>query len=416
MRNLLLAFGLVLLRADASLQDVIATQTTFNPTGNHHLAPSPTNAPLRARANTVDSNICGYFMGTNYWAWYYNNPATTCFWNSDAKIVGADAVPKTKCVDGEQLSISSCSTCLDEVQCSSTAPYCGTFYYSDDYSAYICTSDTSVTFQLQPTWSGMTDVIAFPIFTGKNGISTGTQSPLGSPLPTHTEIDAPATPSDSAQSNPNSLPSSNPQSTSDSTPSSSTSSTSNTKSTPVGAIVGGVIGGLALVGIFALAVIFFVIRSRRQRQGLTPSHQLPQNGFGNSGPTSLPPMQAYNQQPGFAQGGLAPHLLPNQHSFQQPEQSKPGPDLLQQPTQPELDSRNQPVFSQQHPVQPELDSRGQTALSHNHPVQGELDSNTPSNVLQGAYQQNYQPSQAELEHPNRGPQQLRGSSVLYEAP
>jgi hypothetical protein len=163
-------------------------------------------------------------------------------------------------------------------------------------------------------------------------------------------------------------------------------------------------------------------------------------------------MQGYNQQPGFAQGGLAPQFLPNQQSLQQSEQTKPEPDLLQQPTQPELDSRNQPAFSQQHPVQPELDSRnqpafsqqhpvqpeldsrnqpafsqqhpvqpeldsrGQTALPYNQPVQGELDSNTPSNSHQGSYQQHYQPSQAELEHPNRGPPQLRGSSVLYEAP
>lgn len=66
MRNLLLTFGLVYLRADASVQDVIATQTTYDPTNNHDLAPSPTEAALIERAEAIAPNICGFFMGTNY--------------------------------------------------------------------------------------------------------------------------------------------------------------------------------------------------------------------------------------------------------------------------------------------------------------------------------------------------------------
>lgn len=316
----------------------------------------------------------------------------------------------------------------------------------------------------------MTDVINFPIYTGINGISTGTQYPLGYPTPTDTGTTMRTTPSESAPTDLNSLSSSNPLSTSSSTPPSTTSSTSNSKSVPVGAIVGGVIGGVAVIAIFAFAVIFFVVRSRRQRQGSIPSHQLPQGKFGNSGPNSLPPMQlyhdpstqAYNQPSGFPQGGLAPHLLPNQqikpeldsHTVNQAgvvqgvsvspslqNQPTPPPPPPQQPTQPELDSFNRPALPQQQPIQPELDSRNQPAFSLQHPIQseldshsqmtlpqyqpvsGELDSHTQSDMRQGAYQQpnqtalpHYQPSQAELEHPNRGPQQLGHNAGIYEAP
>lgn len=66
MRNLLVPLGLVLLRADVSLQNVIAAQTISNTIGNYYAAPRPTEAPLRERADSVPVNYCGFFTGTNY--------------------------------------------------------------------------------------------------------------------------------------------------------------------------------------------------------------------------------------------------------------------------------------------------------------------------------------------------------------
>ncbi|KFY09635.1 hypothetical protein V491_08055 [Pseudogymnoascus sp. VKM F-3775] len=151
------------------------------------------------------------------------------------------------------------------------------------------------------------------------------------------------------------------------------------------------------------------------------------------------PIQAYNQQSGYSQGGLAPNLLPNQQikpeldshianqggliqgeSVSPPLQTQPTPQPPPHPTQPKIDSRNKPALSLQHPIEAELGS--QMTLPQCQPFRGELDSHTQSDLRQEAYQQpnqtalsHYQHPQAELEHPNRGPPQLGHGSVIYEA-
>jgi hypothetical protein len=150
MRHLLLPLLLHILNANLSLQDELAARTTTSDTAsNYDLAPSPTvgacdlnGCELRRRADSVPPNICGWFSGSGYGKctlfarpnsqlpklplliqlrilldgrWSYYNPIVTCFWNSDAKIIGNGVPPHTQCVDSAQLSTWSCSTCSGSV-------------------------------------------------------------------------------------------------------------------------------------------------------------------------------------------------------------------------------------------------------------------------------------------------------------
>lgn len=139
-------------------------------------------------------------------------------------------------------------------------PYCLTFLYGHDYSAFLCHSDRDVTWTMAPTWSDLDTPIAFPIYSGSNGISTGTQYPSGYESPTTTtntddsSTSQTASSSSSSDSSSGSATSTNPTATS--TPETDSSPT------PVGAIVGGVIGGLAVIGI-VVCVIVYLLRRRK---------------------------------------------------------------------------------------------------------------------------------------------------------
>lgn len=160
---------------------------------------------------------------------------------------------------------------------------------------------------MEPTWSGILDPIAFPIFTGTMGISTGTQYPPGYSSPSTTTPSTP--PPGSSQATATTLspgPLSNPSPT--------PTNTSHSSSTPAGAIAGGVVGGLAvLVG----AVAFFIIKRRRQAnprsvQVQSPPHyeaQDPPQEFhkaeldGQQSVTSLPLVHLGNVSP-YTKGSL----------------------------------------------------------------------------------------------------------------
>lgn len=113
-----------------------------------------------------------------------------------------------------------------------------------------------MTWTMEPTWSGMQSPILFPIYTGSKGISTGTQYPPGYRSVTETSEESSSTTDTST---------SEPSDTDTDADTASTSSSSSSSSVPVGAIVGGVVGGLAAIGIFAFAVIYLIIHSRRKR-------------------------------------------------------------------------------------------------------------------------------------------------------
>ncbi|KFX88420.1 hypothetical protein V490_07649 [Pseudogymnoascus sp. VKM F-3557] len=222
------------------------------------------------------------------------------------------------------------------------------------------------------------------------------------------------------------------------TTSSSTHPASNSKPVPVGAIVGGVVGGLAVIALFAFAVIVFIIRSRRNRQsnpGPSP-HQSPQDEYIKPELNPQNPPQPYFPPPSFSQGEPALHPQPNQQAFQQ-----------QQPLNPELDSHTPaPAYHQQSfiPGQQPPQELGQQTLQQQQPPSPELDSHTPTQAYpqhasipiqqppQELGQQNFQqqqPYQTELDSrttnpiysqhpwiPGQVPPQLRDGATVYEAP
>ncbi|KAF9890852.1 hypothetical protein FE257_005428 [Aspergillus nanangensis] len=294
-------------------------------------APLPTEAPVeklekRAVVN-ISPNICGWFSGSTIGGepvlWSYYNTATTCFWNSDYKIVGDDYPIKTTCVEDGSQNVGS-----NVLQC-------------QDYRAYVCASSSGLRYQMEPTYDGFTTPIAFPTFTGSDGISVGTQYPGDSPTPTS------STSSESTSSSTSSDFSSSTDSSS-SSPTSSSSAASDklkSKSVPVGPIVGGVIGGLAVVGIIACAIIFMVIRSRKRNNANVP----PQPNAENQPPTSdMQKTDAFQPgaepfQPGAGQFGYPPQ-------FQSHGVPPPGANVeLYAPERSELDPQTRFVLPNQHP-------------------------------------------------------------------
>ncbi|KFZ16760.1 hypothetical protein V502_04926 [Pseudogymnoascus sp. VKM F-4520 (FW-2644)] len=453
-----------------SFQNVLAPRTTSGSPLGHDATPipTPTEAPcasngseLRRRAaESIPPNICGWFPGARGDMWTYKDPTLTCYWNSDFNIVGNALPVQTACVDGAELN--SCSTCSGDVlKCSSTASYCATFLYGLSYNAYMCVTESGIRYTLQSTPDGMTGPIAFPVYTGKRGISTGIQDPSGYPIESRT-IETDSLPSPSSTDSPTSTPTGpstdSPTSTPTSSfldPSTTPSKKASSTSAPVGAIVGGVVGGVFFIALVVGIVLFFVIRSRRNKQNnlSPPPHQPPQNGFGNPPVNPYPPIQQYYPQPNN------PQPNPNQHAFPP-----------QQLTNPELDSRlvNQQGFTQgavshiqpnqhtpspQHPTAPELHSnqlnvsqgispselsQNQSAIPQQQPTAPELQGNQPNFGQGGSPSELYQnqpaavlqqqPTQSELDSrpvnqayqqvfaSNRQSPQMRDNSRIHEAP
>lgn len=305
----------------------------------------------------------------------------------------------------------------------------------------------------------MTAPIAFPVFTGRRGISTGIQYPSDYPIESRT---IPTSSYESTESIESTESTDSPISTPTNSlfdPSTTPSKEASSKSTPVGAIVGGVIGGVFLIALIAGIVFFLVIYSRRKNQNLAqPSHQPPQDGFGNPQVNPHPTMQQYYPPPNNPQGAFVPQAIPIQHgsppqqpenreeymvnqqgfnqvavSHIQPNQHTPSP---QQPTAPELHGnqlnanqglypselpQNQSAVPQQQPTALELHGNqtnfGEgpspselyqdqpTAVSQQQSIQTELDSR-PANqaYLQQVFASNGQ-------HP-----QMRDGSNIHEAP
>ncbi|KAJ5999618.1 hypothetical protein N7481_000027 [Penicillium waksmanii] len=213
------------LHADLShaILDDIAPRTKFPPTatlGPDFIAEPTPFKNLSKRADHIPPNFCGWFSGSDY----------------------------------------------------GTRPYCATFTYGSDYRSFVCMSEKDVEYQLEPYWEGFSDPIAFPVYTGSSGISTGTQYPVGY----FASVSSTRSDSDSGTSKDSGSTSSTTQGNTGS------SSDHGGSSSPIGAIVGGVIGGLALISLIVGAIILFVGRGRRRRQG---QHHQDSLGFQN-GPES----------------------------------------------------------------------------------------------------------------------------------
>lgn len=172
----------------------------------------------------------------------------------------------------------------------------------------------------------MQSPILFPIYTGSKGISTGTQYPPGYQSVTGTSEGD----DDELPSKTNTWITANEDSQSTSTVDSAdepsdtdTDTDTASSSVPVGAIVGGVVGGLAAIGIFAFAVIYLLIHSRRKRHNT----ELQSQGHGQ-------PPEIQKTQQGYVQPDMPP---PSEVS---------GQGAALSPGQPELPSTPRPsLFS-----------------------------------------------------------------------
>jgi hypothetical protein len=153
----------------------------------------------------------------------------------------------------------------------------------------------------------MLDPIAFPIFTGTMGISTGTQYPPGYPSPsTATPSTSPS--SQATTTNPNPGPLSNPSPT-------PTITSHSSSPTPAGAIAGGVVGGLA---VFVGAVAFLIIRRRRQAslrsvQVQSPPHYEAQDPRQEFHKAELDGQQSVTSLPLVQLGNVSPHTKDSLH-------------------------------------------------------------------------------------------------------
>lgn len=182
---------------------------------------------------------------------------------------------------------------------------------------------------MEPFWAGFSEPIAFPVYTGSNGVSTGTQYPPG-----YSTTGATTANSDSDSKSTSSSQGNAASSTSGSDP-----TNHRDNSTPVGAIVGGVIGGLALIGLFTGAIVYFaVVRPRKQREAqpgpqdppnyTSPPNQPLKTGFSPQNvvsqypsPQSYPQNPAMQQVPGYEYGT----------QFHRPDLASPGELSVNQP-------------------------------------------------------------------------------------
>jgi hypothetical protein len=156
-------------------------------------------------------------------------------------------------------------------------PYCGTILYPSGYQGHAnCQPSSGVIVNVDFTYTGLTQPIDIPIYTGAKGISTGTQYPPGYPTPVTVSAAASTTTEAGGL-----IITEAGGSTITAASGSIVTSTSAGSSTPVGAIAGGaiaggVIGGLALVGLIALAAVFLWLRPRKQSRA-RDSHSITQH-------------------------------------------------------------------------------------------------------------------------------------------
>ena len=173
----------------------------------------------------------------------------------------------------------------------SASPYCGSVYFPSGYRAYgNCDSIQGLTYNVELTYTGFNQPIDLPIFTGLDGLSTGTQYPPGeSPAATATTISssgaagagAGTTSSQLVQSTSSSGGQSSGGLSSSGQTSGGTSSSSHS-STPIGAIVGGVIGGLMII-CGSIIAIFWIFRSRKKESAPVPEARFQPGNSGNTG-------------------------------------------------------------------------------------------------------------------------------------
>jgi hypothetical protein len=142
---------------------------------------------------------------------------------------------------------------------SSANPYCQTVLLGTSYSEFLCIQQSSNLVLLASTYAGQVNPIAFPIYSGSQGISIGTAYPPGysSPAPTSTT-------SISTTLTTSSLPSSSSASISSTSPPEISS-----QPQPVGAIVGGVVGGVVAICITVI-IVALIMRCQRRRNEMLP--------------------------------------------------------------------------------------------------------------------------------------------------
>ncbi|KUJ10474.1 uncharacterized protein LY89DRAFT_723670 [Mollisia scopiformis] len=286
----------------------------------------------------VAPNTCGWVNGDLGSAWTVAGP--TCFWYSDIQIVNG----WTSCVDYGQTGASCGSDCSLVHTCNAASPYCGSVYFPSGYRGYgNCNAVAGMTYNVELYYTGLNQNIDLPIFTGANGISTGTQNSLGEAIATTsaTEVAKSSPPGQqpisstsistassatssapaksfvlstsaigSAESSIQAQSTRSPTTTNGSsnlgslpTSTSPGSSSLSSSSTPIGAIVGGVVGGLAVIGMVLVAILW-ILRSKRKAP-------VQESSSGATGPIELD----LNEQKVSVQPGIHEMKQPEQHSY-----------------------------------------------------------------------------------------------------
>ncbi|OBT64919.1 hypothetical protein VE03_05656 [Pseudogymnoascus sp. 23342-1-I1] len=178
----------------------------------------------------------------------------------------------TGTIDGDLAALLQCAReCIGDATlgagCSSAENYicqCGAARSRIEEDATPCITAKCAASDIQSIYdltNEICDLVA--ISQGTSSVKVGSPSTTAAPSNTSAQSTArgasPTTTDDSA-------PTTTEGSSDNAGPtSSSTTPATNSKPVPVGAIVGGVIGGLAVIALFAFAVIVVVIRSRRNR-------------------------------------------------------------------------------------------------------------------------------------------------------
>lgn len=157
--------------------------------------------------------------------------------------------------------------------------------YGTDYLDYICSETPGVTLYLESTYAGMTDPIAFPIYTGSNGISTGVQYPPGYSIPITTTSDTTST---ASTSSPISISTTSVVGTTHTSASSSSGASSSNSALSPGAKAGTGIGAV-VVGLLLIAILLYHLR-RRGAQNLYNNTSVPQSSEPSQKP-ELPTVQ-----------------------------------------------------------------------------------------------------------------------------
>lgn len=240
--------------------------------------PKPTHDPslvghnLFKRVDSVPASICGWYAGQGYSeTWYLLGTTNTCFFYTDLGVFGNSANTWTKCVDYHDATTYSCDAACSSssrvLLCSSQNPWCQTVLLGTSYSEFLCIQQSSNVVLLASTFAGQTNPIAFPIFSGSQGISFGTAYPPGYSSPTPTTASS-TTPTASTTST-TSTTATTSSSLSSIPISSTTSPAPSTQPQPIGPIVGGVVGGVIAICI-TIIVITFIMQQNRRRKDIPP--------------------------------------------------------------------------------------------------------------------------------------------------